>query len=367
MLSSEEALLRDAGYETERFEVTNAAISGPVSALAAAAGAAYSRKSYEEMRKRIGQFRPDILHVHNFFPLLSPSIHFAARDSGVGVVQTLHNYRFTCVNAQLIRNHRPCELCVGRSPWPGVVHACYRGSRLASLGVANMIRSLHKSEWIEAIDRFLVLSDFAKGIFQAAGLPAEKIRVVPNSAPASSLTADRKGPFLRALFVGRLSEEKGIQELVNAWITFGHPKAVLRVAGDGPLKEKMLDIPGVTLLGAQSSASVAREMAEADVLLVPSIWYEGFPMVVAEAFAAGLPVFASNLGSLAEIVREGHTGRLLAPGDAAAWGDALRSAVPSELKAFGENARREYEAKYSPTRKLANLVKIYGEVRKGDA
>ncbi|MGE3934275.1 MAG: glycosyltransferase, partial [Rhodospirillaceae bacterium] len=300
--------------------------------------------------------------VHNTFPLISPAVYAAARDGGAAVVQTLHNFRTLCVKAQLLRDGAVCEDCVGRAvPWPGVVHRCYRDSLVASGAAATML-TVHRAAgtWRRAVDRYVALTGFARDKFVAGGLPAARIAVKPNfldsPAPAAAGPEARSG----GLFVGRLSPEKGIGVLAAALARGPVP---LRIAGEGPVA--VAAAPDLTLLGRIDAGAVAREMAAAAYLVVPSVWYEGFPMVIVEAFARGLPVIASRIGSLAEIVEDGVTGLLAAPGDAADLAAKMRWAHehPGEMAAMGRAARARYEALYTPERNYAMLMEIYAAAR----
>jgi glycosyltransferase involved in cell wall biosynthesis len=358
-VANEQALLARHGWQTRLWSVSNDRIAGPWGRITTAIRVPYSHPACRQLAGAIAEFGPTIVHVHNFFPLLSPSIYDACQAAGVAVVQTLHNYRAICPGALLSRAGHPCELCITGSPYQGAFHGCYRGSRLGSLAVARMV-DMHRRRgtWLHKVDRFIALSEFAKSKFIAAGFPGDRISVKPNFAEdrqAAEATA-RDG----ALYVGRLSAEKGIATLLRAWQTLEVP---LRIVGDGPARKLVENagIPTVRALGRRSAAEIAREMAQAAFLILPSQVYENFPMVIAEAFCQGLPVIASRIGALAELVEGGATGLLFSPGEAADLADKVRwTRQHSEaVRAMGRNARRVYEEKYSPSVNFRQLTGIY--------
>ena len=360
VVANEGALLTGKGHEVRLWSVSNDGIEGAWAKLRTAWQVPYSHRARRQLGRVIADFGPDVVHVHNFFPLLTPSIYEACRDAGVAVVQTLHNYRTICAGALLLRDGRPCEDCIGASPYRGALHGCYRGSRLGSLAVARMIaRHREQGTWRTKVDRFIALTEFAKAKFVEAGFPADKIAVKPNFAAdtgARTSEGDRHG----ALFVGRLSPEKGIGTLLAAWRGLDVP---LRIAGDGPLLNMVRDAnsPNVAPLGGLPPEAVSREMARAAFLVMPSQWYEGFPMTLAEAFCQGLPVIASRLGAMAEIVEDGVTGLHFAPGDARDLAAKVRWAAdhPEEMLEMGANARHAYEEKFSPDINYEILFSIY--------
>ena len=359
VVANEHALLEKHGWETRLWSVRNDVIVGAWAKITTAVRAPYSRPARDELARVITAFAPAVVHVHNFFPLLSPSVYDACRTAGVSVVQTLHNYRTICAGALLTRDGRPCEDCIGASPYQGALHGCYRGSRIGSLATARMI-DIHRRRgtWSHKVDRFIALSTFAKSKFVEAGFPKDRIEVKPN------FTKDQvaAGPATRAgaLFVGRLSSEKGIETLLRAWNGL---EVSLRVAGDGPMRELVENAtgPGVVGLGWKTSAEVASEMAQAAFLILPSLWPENFPVTIVEAFCQGLPVIASRIAALEEIIEDGATGLLFSMGDADDLVTKIRWAHqhPEAMRLMGVNARRVYEERYSPCVDFRQLVKIY--------
>jgi glycosyltransferase involved in cell wall biosynthesis len=357
----ETALLRAAGHAVDTVLVSNDAIAGFADKVRAALDIADGRLMRDVVAEAVRRFRPDVVHVHNFFPLLSPAVHARVRALGPATVQTLHNFRMTCAGATLLRDGAPCELCVGRSPLPGIVHRCYRGSLTGSAALAHMIAA-HRRQgtWRRDVDRFIVLSRFAHDIFVRAGVPAERIVVKPNAvddaAPADG------GARAGVLFVGRLSEEKGVRVLLDAARLTCAP---ITVIGDGPLASALRGSApdNVRFSGGLTRAAARAAMAWARVLVMPSIWYEGFPVTVAEAFAAGTPVIASRIGALAEIVEDGRTGWLVEPGNVTDLAAAIDRAVadPHDSARRGAAARETYLVRYTARTALASLEAIYAE------
>lgn len=359
VVTEEIALLESRGHKVESYFRHNDDIAG-LSSIAAARQTLWSSRTTHDLAARVDRFRPDIIHVHNTFPLISPSLYWAAGQAGVPVVQTLHNFRLMCLNALFLREGRVCEDCLGNVPWRGVTRACYRGSRGASAALAGML-TLHRGlgTYRNKVARYIALNEFCRGKFIEGGLPAERVAVKPNfvdfEAPASVARAG-------LLFVGRLSVEKGVAALAQAMALL--PDALLRVAGEGPEAGLLDGIASVARLGSLPGEVVREEMSRAAALVVPSIWYENFPRTIVEAFACGTPVIASRIGALADIVRDSETGLLFEPGNPRDLADKLAWAQehPEEMAVMGRNARAQYEAEFSADVNYRRLMEIYGEV-----
>ena len=361
VVAAESNLLLERGIEVERYERDNLDVAN-LTSLRLAVDTVWSRRSLREVGALLDRLRIDVVHCHNTFPLVSPSVYRAAADRGIPVVQSLHNFRLFCPQAFLLRNDKPCEDCIGTLPWRGVAHRCYRGSAaqsavlVAMVGVNRAIGSYRKP-----VTRYIALNEFCRKKFVQAGLPAERIVVKPNfvDPPPVSLDMPRRG----ALFVGRLSREKGVCAIAGAWRLLRSAGVSLDVIGDGPDAEVLSGIEGVRLRGPASSAQVYDAMARAAYLLMPSIWYENFPRVLVEAFACGLPVITSRLGAMAELVEDGLTGLLVEPGDAADLADkiAWANAHPAEMREMGQAARRRYEHSYTGDVNFSRLTAIYRE------
>lgn len=356
----EVALLREAGVEVELWERDSKEIVGYPAKIRAAREIPYSDQSRDEMAQMLGSFRPKLVHVHNFFPTFTPSIYDACVAAQVPVVQTLHNFRIFCASGVLSRDGKPCELCLGGSTLPALRYACYQDSRLSTYALTRMINQHRaRNTWNSKVDAFIALSNFSASKMVQGGLDRSKIFVKPNFAfppPAETLRASD----LYGLYVGRLSEEKGIRTLLKAWEGLEIP---LWIVGDGPLRAEVEAKKSrwVKVLGAMPSQSVMRIMSKAEFLIVPSECYENFPVVVAEAFSMGLPVVASRLGALAEIVRHEKNGLHFEPGNA----DNLKlvaQKLAKDVKLLGrlsEGARADYLERYTPKANLKTLLEIY--------
>jgi len=358
VLAEEHQLLVRNGVEVELYEQDNKRIE-TMPAMQVAVDTIWSRRTVSEIGERIQRFQPDVIHVHNTFPLISPSLYFAAAKYGVPVVQTLHNFRLFCAQAMFMRNGAVCEDCIGKLPWRGVTRRCYRESGPQSAVVVSM-QGIHR--WLgtyrNKVTRYIALNKFCRDKFIEAGLPADRIVIKPNFIDLPSpLSAQRGG----GLFVGRLSPEKGIATLAQAIRQY--EAAQIDVIGHGPQDEELKGLSGARLMGFMKGEEIYGRMAHAAYLVMPSIWYENFPRTLVEAYACGLPVIASRLGAMAELVKDGETGLLFTPGNAAELAERLRWADshPSEMRRMGEAARREYEANYTSEINFRQLMHIYDE------
>ncbi len=369
VLLREREVLAAHGHDIRLVSVSNDIVKSAWDKIRVAWQTPYSRSSRQRVAVEIERFRPDVVHVHNFFPLLTPSIYDACRAAHVPVVQTLHNFRLICMNALFFRNGRVCEDCIGKSiPWPGVIHACYQGNRAASSAVAAML-TLHRVQrtWIDKVDLYIAPTDFVRDKLIFGGFPAQKIVVKPHFVNPDPGMGDGSGNY--ALFVGRLSPEKGLTTLLSAWNKL-EGSVPLKIVGDGPreYRSRLLSqgVPGLEWLGWQAHERVQALMKQARVLVFPSAWYESFGLVIAEAFAAGLPVIAGNLGSMSASIEHGRTGlhfRPDDPHDLAAQVTWLW-AHPRERMEMGRAARREFELKYSAAQGYRALMETYATARK---
>ncbi len=366
VVAAELALLRQHGHEVIELRRDNQRIdpqAGAIGRLRLAAETLWSCATHSEALALLRQARPAVVHVHNTFPLISPSLYWACAKVGIPVVQTLHNFRLACPQAMFLREGKVCESCLGKTTlWPALAHGCYRESRAQTAVVVGML-TLHRSlrTFERKVTRYIALNEFCRAKFIEAGLPAQRIAVKPNFAdlPRRPLARARNG----LLFVGRLSEEKGIEVLGEAWRESWQEcdGMRLRVAGSGPAAGTLECQPGVAMLGPQTPEQVQTEMGWARALVLPSICYENFPRTLVEAFAAGLPVIASRIGALAELVEDGITGLHFEPGNAQDLARTLRwaHANPDEMAAMGANARMRYESHYTPDINYRQLLAIH--------
>ncbi|MGB3637292.1 MAG: glycosyltransferase family 4 protein [Rivularia sp. (in: cyanobacteria)] len=363
---AEVSLLREMGHQVEVYEANNDRVA-KLGKLRLAADTVWSKEAYQDVEHRLQKQRPDVVHVQNFFPLISPSVYYAAKSQGVPVVQTLHNYRLLCPNALFFRDGKVCEDCLGQIiPYPGVMHGCYRENKVASAGVATML-SVHRAmnTWTKMVDSYITLTEFARQKFIAGGIPAEKIAVKPNFVRPEPQAGTGNGGY--ALFVGRLSVEKGLDTLLAAWEHLDNP-IPLKIVGDGPLADQVVAatkrLPLVEWLGRKPMTQVHDLMGEAKFLIFPSKWYETFGRVAVEAFAKGTPVIAANIGAIAELVDSGRTGLHFRPGDASDLAAKVKwlLANPAKLTQMRENARIEFEDKYTAEKNYQKLRSIYQKV-----
>lgn len=363
---SEEALLRSRGHIVNVYEDNNSRIS-ELNPVQVGLKTIWSREAYAAVKQRLSQQQYDVVHVQNFFPLISPSIYYAAKNAGVPVVQSLRNYRLVCPNALFFRDSQVCEDCLGKAvPWPGVVHGCYRKSRGATAATASMLVA-HRAigTWQHHVDAYIALTQFAKEKLTQGGLPAEKMIVKPNFVRQDPGVGSGQGGY--ALYVGRLSVEKGLDTLLDAWEQLAQPLP-LKIVGAGPLegmvKSAAARMPHVEWLGRQPVAEVYRLMGEAMFLVFPSKWYETFGRVAVEAFAKGTPVIAAEIGAIAELIVDRQTGRFFQPGNAVDLAAKVNWAIahPEALAALRLNVRREFETKYTAERNYHQLVAIYNQV-----
>lgn len=363
VFESEVALLALHGHKVLRYTAHNDAVRRR-NKLTLALGTIWSPTTYREIRAVLQRERPQIVHVHNTLPLLSPAVYYAAAAADVPVVQTLHNYRLVCPKAVLLRDGRVCEDCLRwRLPWPGVLHACYRGSRGATSAVAMML-GVHwlLGTWTTRVSRYIALTHFMRRKLIEGGYPADRIVVKPNFVAPDPGRGDHDGGY--ALFVGRLASEKGLHTLLQAW-THIRDRLPLKIAGAGPLESLAgVSRPGIEWLGRVRQEEVLSLMKRAAVLIVPSEWYEGFPTAIAQAFATGLPVVASRLGALAEIIDDGRNGLLFSPGNGMDLAATIERGLshPEGFESMGRRAREEYDTRYSAEPNYRMLHEIYGEV-----
>jgi glycosyltransferase involved in cell wall biosynthesis len=365
---AEARLLESRGHELIRYLRHSDEIEGR-SLPAVAAASIWSRRSRRELRRLLREIRPDIVHFQNTFPLISPSAYSPAREVGIPVVQSLRNYRLVCLNGTLFRDGGVCEDCLHRQvAWPGVLHACYRDDRMASVAVASMLVT-HRllKTWTDQVDCYIANTMLVRDKLVSAGLPLGKVSVKPNFVDPDPGTRIGDGDY--ALFAGRLSPEKGLTTLLRAWKIFDRGRLLL--AGDGPMRAdyeryvERQEIAGVEFLGRMPHDEMPALIKGARVVIFPSEWYETFGRIVAESFACGVPVIASRLGVMEDLIVEGRTGQLFEPGQAEELAGKLRSVWdhPEKWVRMGFEARREYEAKYTAERNYAMLMEIYERAR----
>ncbi len=335
--------------------------------------AAWNNKSYQQLRLQLQQLKPDLLHVQNFFPLFSPSIHAAAKSLDIPTIQHLRNFRLGCLNAYLFRKGKICEACIGKNPWRGLVYRCYRGSLPASLGVWNMITyNRWRGTWLKDVDAFITPSQFAAKKLIEIGISSDRLYVKPNITPdplvGQSIPPLPDRPTF--LYIGRLSPEKGIITLLKAWEKLARSQWQLEIVGDGAQRQELEQLKSdrqlnnVNFRGYQPSQKVWEAIKQATAIIVPSQWYETFGRVVIEAFACGRGVLVSNLGALSELVKEGETGFLISPDDIDAWVEKIEWSGNNyiEMTRIGQQCRQVYLQQYTPEVNYQKTIEIYRQV-----
>lgn len=357
VVQAEIALLRNYGHQVQVYQRHNDDVRR-MSAAATALAALWSRQSVREAARICEQFQPDVIHAHNTFPLISPALYWMAAKRKLPLVQTLHNFRLLCPQAMFLRDGKICEDCLGKLPWRAIVHKCYHQSVLQSAVVGGMLAT-HRAlgSYQNKVTRFIVLNSFCRSKFIAAGLPADRLRIKPNfvAVGAAPISQHRHG----GLFVGRMSSEKGLDILIAA--SAMAKLADFQLIGDGPFAATAKAAFGPRYLGYLTLDEILLKMRHAAYLVLPSICYESAPRTIVEAFACGLPVIASRLGSMADLVQDGVTGLLFDPGNAydlaakIGWAETH----PNEMLAMGQAAYVDYRHKYTPERNHQILLDIY--------
>ena len=358
-VDNERNLLEAAGHDVRLHTEENPA--NVAQAAAALVVSPWNKRSADRAVADAVAFRPDVAHIHNTWFATSPAVFPALRRAGMAVVATIHNYRLSCLNAMHYREDSPCLDCLGRIPWRGVTRRCYRDSALQSSAVAATV-VLHRERrtWDKDVHVVLALTRFAADILVRSGVAADRIEVKPNVVADPGPRPARPSDSDRILFAGRLAEEKGIRDLLEAWPGVTTRRFRLQVLGSGPLEGQLPSSPGVEFAGSVGSLQVAEAMKTARALVLPSRWFEGQPMVLLEAMACGLPVIVPDLGALPEIV--GEAGLVFRPGDV----DSLTGAIDrlgddSLADDKGVAARREYESRYSESVGLRRLEDVYAQ------
>ncbi|WP_217142025.1 glycosyltransferase [Streptomyces sp. AC627_RSS907] len=368
VVDEEVELLRAAGHRVDVFERRSDDIAAR-SLLGKAAVpllVPWNPSVRAELAARLRTERPDVVHVHNVFPLLSPAVLAACADAGVPVVATLHNYTQVCPPGTLHRDGRPCTECVGTAAsLPAVRHGCYRGSRLATVPLAVSL-SVNRRRWWSGVERFFCISAAQRDVLVRSGMPAGRLSVKHNFVPDPG--ACRAGAGEHLLFLGRLAEAKGVRLLMAAWeraTADGGVGVPLVIAGAGPLEREVTAWAAgrddVRYVGLYDPAQCRRAVARAVAVVAPSMARETFGLVVAEAMAAGVPAVAAGHGAFVELVEDGVTGLLHRPGEPVSLASCLRriTAEPALGREMGRAARRRYEQDFSPAVGLERLVDGY--------
>jgi glycosyltransferase involved in cell wall biosynthesis len=373
VFQQERQMLERSGNQVIVFDRTNREVDsyGGVKRLILAQKAIWNDEARRSFAELLRTEKPDVVHVHNTWLMISPSIYTACREAGVPVVQTLHNYRLLCPVGTFFRNGKICEECTERGLWRSVVHSCYRNSRPQTATLAAMLAvQRSRKTWERDIKCHIVLTEFARKKFLDGGLPAEKMFVKPNFVHPDPLSGNghhtRHGDGNYALFAGRLAPEKRVSTLLNAWTRL-RSRVPLLIIGGGQQREELEqeaireNLSSVVFKGTLSREQTVQAIKGARFLIFSSEWYETFGLTMVEAFASGVPVICSKMGAMQEIVDHGRTGFHFTPGDSQDLADKVEWAWNNRdhMRKMGQEARREYEDKYTAEKNYPRLMEIY--------
>ena len=359
VVDAEASLLRRSGHKVLIYSRDNKEID-TISKLRLALDIFASTRTIDDIQRIHREFKPDIIHAHNIFPLISPSIYKISKKLHIPIVQTLHNFRLLCPQAMLFRDGKACESCIGKIPWRASLYHCYRNSFAQSSFTAIAITT-HKilDNWQQSLHQYIVLSQVARDKFIQGGIPITQLCIKPNFVESTRVPNWSQRD--RGIFIGRLSVEKGLDVLVKAVALLDQIK--IDVYGTGPLANLVSTASGLRSLGFHPQSALINRLHQVAYLVMPSTGIESFGLVAIEAFSCGTPVIASRHGSLAEIIKHGETGLLVKPGDhqelahAIAWAESH----PDEMKKMGQAAYDDYLEHYTPESNYKILMKIYDE------
>lgn len=363
---TEVELLRRFGHEVITYE-TNSHNLQNTSKIKLALSTIWNWDSYSELKSLIKRENPDIVHFQNIFPVISPSGYYAAKSLKKPVIQSIRNYRVACINGNLFRDGKVCEMCVGKKiPWGGYLYSCYHRGRAASWVVATelMVHNILDT-WNNKVDGYIALTNFAKAKLVQHGIHEERVFVRPNYIVYDPLMKEHEGNY--ALYVGSLDERKGVTQLVDLWLK-NNFKIPLKIVGTGVLYDKLKELIGdnssVELMGFKNNNEIIPIMKEAQLLVFTSLLFENFPRVLLEGMACGLPIISSNIGSMSEIIKDNYNGLLYKPNDANELRNKIQTLIgDNELRIkVGENGRKEFEEKYSADIAYNSLINIYQAV-----
>lgn len=356
-------ILKKYGHTTEVLYFDNAHISSITDKLKTGINSFYNRTSMKQVREVIDKFKPDIIHVHNIFFKASPSVLFVAHQRKIPVVMTLHNYRLICANAMLLKDNKPCIECIHKKiPLAGIKNACYRNSTIDS-ALTTAVTSVHKLTncWTKNVSKYIALTEFAKNLFlnSSINIHEEQITVKPNFVIDNGIGPERRDDFF--LFVGRLSQEKGLIQLLEAFSQIETQKLI--IVGDGPLTDlltKQYELnSNIFFVGKKKRNEVIDLMKRTKALIFPSLWYEGLPYTIIEALSMGTPVLASNLGAMSQIIIDGYNGLHFEPNSSADIIKTVNLFNHNSYDHFYANARKSYLENYHPDRHYSSIIKLY--------
>lgn len=361
-VANEKKLLEDHGYDVILYSRDNKELKtmGKIRRLLLPFTTIYNPRTVREIRRIIREEKIDIVHVHNTLNLISPSVYYATVKCGIPVVQTIHNFRLLCPGATFYRDGHICEDCVSKGLGCAVKHGCYRGSKTQTL-ICVIATKIHQMTRIYGKINYICLTEFNREkLLQLRQIKPEKVYIKPNFVEGSGMGEERSG----FIFAGRLDKLKGIDVLLEALKLMGGETPRLTICGTGPMEEWCISTIKENKLNAEMKGFVAntdvkRLIAQSQALILPTMWYEGFPMSIVEAYSVGTPVICSNLGNAGSVVEEGITGFKYKAGSAEGLADAMRRCAD-----ISESVRAVYESKYMAEANYKELVKIYQGVMK---
>jgi glycosyltransferase involved in cell wall biosynthesis len=368
VVDQEGEALAALGHEVVRFGRSSDEIEqwSPAKKASLPGRSVWSRETRRDLAAVLREHSPEVVHVHNTFPLLSASVLSACRDARVPVVATIHNYRLACANGTFFRHGAVCHDCANGQPVPAIVHGCYRGSRAATAPVALAV-SLHRQAWRSLVSAYIFISASQRDLLQGAGLAPGRVFVRYNLIPRKDRPRMTRTPTV--VYAGRLDEPKGVRLLMAGWDRYlrdsGEPGLNLVIAGAGPLGDEMAAWaaarPSVTMKGQLSGDQCAELISRARAVVLPSAWEETFGLVAVEAMAAGVPPIAADHGSFTELITPGVDGALFSPGDPAALALAIADVGRNteQYEVYGDQARKTYEQRFDPQRSVEELLEIY--------
>jgi glycosyltransferase involved in cell wall biosynthesis len=368
VVDQEQAALAELGHEVVRFERKSDDISGWPKAKQATLPAmvVWNPAARRDLTAALRAFRPDVVHLHNTFPLLSAAVLHACRTTGTPVVATIHNYKLVCASGDFFRAGKPCHACVPGRPLPAVTHGCYRGSRAATAPVA-LSSAIHRTAWRSLVAGYIFISESQRDLLRDFGFPADRVFVRHNMIPARDMPPVERQDTV--VYAGRLDAAKGLPVLMKGWDRYREaaddPGLRLIIAGSGPLDSDMARWaaarPSVQPVGQLDAAACAQVMAAARAVILPSAWEETFGLAAVEAMALGVPPVAAAHGSFPELIDNEVNGALFRPGDP---DDLARVLIeidsnPGQYEAYGKQARVAYENKFDPAASMQRLIDIY--------
>ncbi len=365
VVDNEAAGLREAGHEVFQFAATNP--TRPVSTAAKLLASPWNPRQFQAIKRQVIDNDFDIAHVHNTWFSITPSVIDAIERQGIPIVMTVHNFRLVCINSQLTRDSQPCTACVGGSPWRGVRYSCYRGSRASSAIAAGALSVGRKMRLWDNVSKFIVPSQFVRGVLAQGGIEQDRMTVRPHFVHDPGQRTAPSSQSNTVLFAGRIEEAKGVCLLLEAWDDADTGHLQLELLGDGPLRRELEHrYPDVTFSGTVPQAEVVRRMMTARALVIPSQVPETMGLTALEAFAASLPVVASDIGALPEILAGQGPQWNVGADDTAGWVSAIELLKDDALvDEAGTRNRATYRERYSPRTAIPSLVSVYNKVRAG--